>query len=827
MTRDSLPHPEDSMNRYGHFCRPAMVPLLEALGLDATYVKADGDYLYYRRGGVLTRVLDMLGGYGANLFGHFHPELVAEAHRLLEARAPIHAQASCRDGAARLAEALCRRLGDYVVTFTNSGTETIEAAIKHVHLERRRPIFWAIKGGFHGKTLGSIQFTWSYRQPYETMGPQVRFLDPLDPADLDAAALEADDVAAVFLEPIAGEGGIKPLPAEFAARLRDVCSRHDIPIVADEIQTGMGRTGTFLASEALGIEPDYICLGKSLGGGLAKIGALLVARRRFVPEFSLHHTSTFAEDDFSCGIALKALELIESDDVLGRCADRGQFLIDALDDVRARYPHVIEDIRGRGMMVGIQLRDQSDANSHLLRMLSQQGHLGYTAAGYMLNVHDIRLAPTLTQPFTLRLEPSAYVSQGELQRTADAVETLCQAVASRDVAHFTAYRYAPTSHVSDHRYRPRAWKTEAARTPQRVAFIGHLLAADDIRQVEPSLAHMEADRLEAYVEDGSRLLEPCIFDEIDVQSATGTSVHLSFVGLTLTSRQIAKALEGPDRDWMMAKLESAVALARDRGNQVVGFGGYTSILSANCRRVHTTGIGVTTGNSLTTGMGILAIRQAAEELGIDMAGASLAVVGATGNIASTYATMIAPSVRELVLVVRNTASPKLRPLLARLRAVAPHVRVDVVDDIAAVSRCQLIVAASNVPEPLIYPQHLAAGPVAICDISLPSDVSDQVRHARPDVLVIRGGIVRLPFNDDFSIAGISLPRGHALACMSETLLMGLEGLRSNGSVGPVTEDGVRRTLAWAATHGFRLADIRLTAGPARNADALHRRGVAA
>ena len=815
------------MNSYGHFCRPAMVPLLEALGLDATYVMAEGDYLYYRRGAVMVRVLDMLGGYGANLFGHHHPALTAEARRLLDARVPIHAQASCRGGAARLAEELCRRLGDYVVTFTNSGTETVEAAIKHAHLERQRPVFWAIKGGFHGKTLGSIQFTWSYRQPYDAMGPQVRFLDPDDPADLDAAAAGAGDVAAVLLEPIAGEGGIKPLPAAFVARLRDVCAQHDIPIVADEVQTGMGRTGTFLASAALGIVPDYICLGKSLGGGLAKIGALLVSRRRFVPEFSLQHTSTFAEDDFSCGIALRALQLLEEDDILQRCADGGRRLMEALERVRVRYPQVIEAIRGRGMMVGIQLHDQSDAHSHILRMLSQQGHLGYTAAAYMLNVHDIRLAPTLTQPFTLRLEPSAYITPAEIQRTADGIEALCRAIASRDLAHLTAFRFAPAAEIADHSQRPRAWRVERARTPERVAFLGHLLAAGDITHVEPSLARLPADALETYLEESSRLIEPCIFDEIDVQSITGAAVHLSFVGLTLTSRQIAQALEGPDREWIMQKLEAAVALARDSGNQVVGFGGYTSIISANCRRVRTQGIGVTTGNSLTTGMGILAVRQAADELGIDMAGASLAVVGATGNIASTYAAMIAPSVRELVLVVRSVSSPKIRPLLARLRAVAPQVRVLVVDDIAAIARCQLIVAASNVPEPLIYPSHLADGPVAICDISLPSDVSDDVHQERPDVLVIRGGIVRLPFNHDFAVAGIALPRGHALACMSETLLMGLEGLTSNGSVGPVTEEGVRRTLGWAAKHGFALADIRLTAGPSKAAAPRQRRDAAA
>jgi acetylornithine/succinyldiaminopimelate/putrescine aminotransferase/predicted amino acid dehydrogenase len=799
------------MNSYGHFCRPGLVPLLEALGLDATYLKAEGDYLYYEREGKLVRVLDLLGGYGANLFGHHHPELVAEAARLLAAKVPIHAQASCRDGAGRLAEALCARLGDYVVTFTNSGTETVEAAIKHAYLERRRPVFWAVKGSFHGKTLGAIQFTWSYREPYDAMGPRVRFLDPLDPADLENAAESADEVAAVLLEPIAGEGGIKPLPIEFVTRLREVCARHGIPIVADEIQTGMGRTGTFLATEALGLDPDYICLGKSLGGGLVKIGALLVKRSRFVEEFSVAHTSTFAEDDFTCGVALKALQVLDADGLVARCKAMGDRLIEKLEDLRQRYPHVIEEIRGKGMMVGIQLCDQSDAYSHVLRMLSQQGHLGYMAAAYMLNVHDIRLAPTLSQPFTLRLEPSAYVADSELQRACDAIETLCRAIAGRSLAHLTAFRYLPASTiVSDYSKRPRAWKSEPRHAAHRVAFLGHLLMPQDMVTLEPSLAELEPDAVRTYLEDSSQLMEPCVFDQVNVHSATGAAVHMSFIGLTLTSQQIVRALEGPDREWIMEKLEASVALARDEGNQVLGFGGYTSIVCGNCRRVRSTGIGLTTGNSLTTGMGILALRQAADELGIDMKGASLAVVGATGNIASTYATMIAPNVSELVLVVRSLSSPKLRSLLARLRVAAPDVRVSVVEDIRAISRCQLIVAASNVPDPLIYPQHLADGPVAICDISLPSDVSPEVLVERPDVLVIRGGVVQLPRNKDFAIAGISLPKGHALACMSETLLMGLEGLSTNGSVGPVTEEGVRRTLRWAEKHGFRLGDIHLT-----------------
>jgi acetylornithine/succinyldiaminopimelate/putrescine aminotransferase/predicted amino acid dehydrogenase len=795
------------MNNYGEFCRPALVPLLEGIGLDAEYVKAEGDYLFYWRDGQYVRVLDLLGGYGANLFGHHHPDLAAEAKRLLDAKVPIQAQASSRGEAGRLAADLCRRLGDYVVTFTNSGTETIEAAIKHVLLERPQRLFWAVKGSFHGKTLGAIQFTWSYRQPYEGIGPKVRFLDPHDPADLDEAITHAGEIAALVLEPIAGEGGVRPLPPAFVARMREVCAEHGIPIVADEIQTGMGRTGTFLASEPLGLDPDYVCLSKALGGGLVKIGAMLVKRSRHVAEFSLKHTSTFAEDDFTCGVARKALELLDRDQLIDRCAARGDALLQMLEAIRARYPDVVKDVRGKGLMVGIELNDQSES-SHILRMLSHQGHLGYMAAAYLLNVHDVRLAPTLSESLTLRIEPSAYIPIAELQRACDGLEMLCRALSARAIPHVTGFKIKTADRtIRDVAEPGRRWNDDPRDVEHRVAFLGHLLVPEDAILLEPSLSAFDDDELIEYLENSSRLAEPCVFDRVNVQSATGARVHLSFIGLNLTAAQIARGLTGPDREWIMEKVEAGVRLARDQGDQIVGFGGYTSIVSGNCRRVKTKGIGLTTGNSLTTGMGILALQQAASDLGIDIGSAALGVIGATGNIASTYATMMAPMVRELVLVVRNPASPKLKPILARIRETAPNTVVKIVAGVDGISRCELVIAASNDPEPLIYPRHLAQTPVAICDISLPTDVSDEVRVERPDVLVIRGGVVGLPCDPDFSISGIALPRGHALACMSETLLMGLEGCRGNGSVGPVTAEGVMRTMDWARKHGFRLGDI--------------------
>jgi len=799
--------PSSAVEDYGRGCRPALTRLLSAIGLDVVYERGQGDTLWLRRDGRPVPILDLVGGYGANLFGHHHPELVAVARRCFDEQVPFHAQASVRPGAARLAEALRRRVGDYVVILTNSGTETIEAALKHAILERRRSTFWAVRGAFHGKSLGAIQLTWSYRGPYAGLGPRVRFLDPDDPRDWQSAARDIGDVAGIVLEPVAGEGGMRPLPAPFVAWVQATCGAAGVPVIADEIQSGMGRTGTFLASEWLGIEPDYVCLAKSLGGGIAKIGALLVRRRRFVEEFSLKHTSTFAEDDYGCAIALEALRLLDRDDVLARCRARGQFLIDSLRRVQARFPDQVKDVRGLGLMVGFELRDHADARSYALRMLSRQDYLGYVAAAFMLNVHDLRVMPSLGDSRTLRLEPSAYVAETALARFVRAAEDLCATLRAENVARLTGHTIGSTPGATlDYSGGARPDAQEEPRTPRRVAFIGHALLDEHVTIVDPSYRVFDKERLERYLDRAARVVDPIVFDRIHVRSKTGDEVHLSFVGLIIPSRHFTRAMHERDSQWITDKIETAVRVAKDAGCGVVGFGGYTSIVTASCRRVRTHGIALTSGNSLTVGMGVAALREAARERGIDLGSSRLAVLGATGNIASTYAALMAPEVREIVLVVRKLGSSKVRAVLAGVRAAAPGARVRVVDDLTALAECPLIVAASSTPEPLIYPEHIGSGPVVICDISLPSNVADAVRLECPNALVVQGGVVRLPLDDDFSIAGIPLAPGHVYACMAETLLMGLEG-SSHGSVGPVTVAGVRSAMAMAEKHGFSLADI--------------------
>ena len=790
---------------YETYCRPGLAPLLRAVGLDVSYAAAEGDRLWIEREGNRVEVLDFVGGYGSTLFGHNHPEIVEEARRLLGQRLPIMAQGSLREGAARLAQALCERLGDFVVTFTNSGTEAVEAALKHARLQTGRAEFWALRGGFHGKTLGAVQLSQAHGRPFAGLGPAVRFLDPWDPDSWPAEAAHAKRIAAAFVEPVLGEGGVMPLPADFVAWLQGLCAEEAIPLVADEIQTGMGRCGAFLGSQALGIRPDYVCLAKALGGGIAKIGALLVRREHYVPRFSVVQTSTFAEDEFTARVALKALEVLERDRLAERCTETGGWLRERLEGLRAAYPDVLREVRGMGLMLGVELQDLSDSPSNLLRLLSVHGYLGPVAAAYLLNEHRLRVLPTLSQPFTLRVQPSAYVSREDCGRLLAGLELLLRALRERDVVHLTSHQVGlPTPPVVSLNGDRSTSVREAPRTERRVAFIGHLLLPEHARLWDPAMSRYTPPQAARLLGRTSRIIGPTVFHQANVRSAAGTDAHLTFIGLNLTAAQILEHRRTGEFRWILEQIDQAAELARDLGCRVAGLGGYTSIVSANCLRVRTTGIGLTSGNALTAGMAVRGLLEAAEEEGIAAADAALGIVGAGGNTATTCALLLAPEVAELVFVARRTDSVRVERLVEEVKRAAPHVRVTVTGDLAELRRCRLVLSASNAPEPLIFPRHLGPGPVVVCDISAPSDVDGSVRRERPDVRVFDGGIVRLPCDPDFAIMGIPLPAGHVFACMAETILMGMEETEGHGSYGRIEPEQVRRTLDWADRHGFRL-----------------------
>jgi len=340
---------------------------------DLTIVRGEGCRVWDADG---REYLDFGGGIAVVSLGHCHAAPLAAAQAQLERL--WHASNLYRtEPAEELAALLSTRFGGAQAFFCNSGAEAIEAALKYARKATGKGGIVALEGGFHGRTLGALSATGqpAKRQPFAPLLSGVRFVPP---NDVDSLAQAVDDeVGIVILEPILGEGGVVPLDAAFVA----AAAATPALLCLDEVQTGVGRTGSFFAFEQLGVRPDLVTLAKGLANGLP-IGALLVAddvAGAFAPG---DHGSTFGGNPVSCAAAGAVVEAVD-DELLGRVRMLGRVV---LDDA-AHLPGVV-DVRGRGLLVGLELdRPAADvvdaAREHGLLVLSAGENV-------------VRLAPPLT-----------------------------------------------------------------------------------------------------------------------------------------------------------------------------------------------------------------------------------------------------------------------------------------------------------------------------------------------------------------------------------------------------------------------------------------------
>jgi acetylornithine/N-succinyldiaminopimelate aminotransferase len=345
--------------------------------------RGQGSSLYDVNG---KRYLDLFAGIAVSTLGHAHPRLVRaiseQAERVLHVSNYFFNEPNVR-----LAERLCRASGMARVFFCNSGAEAIEASLKLARRhffaqgqpERLRII--AFDNSFHGRTLGALAVTGQpkYRDGFGPL-PAVTHVPFGDLQAVERAM--GSDVAAVLVEPIQGEGGVLPAPPGFLAGLRELTQRGGALLLVDEVQTGVGRTGTFLASQGEGIKPDVVALAKALGGGIP-IGAMLTqeALAEALPPGS--HGSTFGGNPLASAAAHAVLDAIEHDGLLEHTAELGAYLEQALHKLAAQHPRTVEGTRGRGLLRALLLKDSVDARD-LLGRLQQAGVLLTIAGGQAL-----------------------------------------------------------------------------------------------------------------------------------------------------------------------------------------------------------------------------------------------------------------------------------------------------------------------------------------------------------------------------------------------------------------------------------------------------------
>ncbi|MFG3132169.1 aspartate aminotransferase family protein [Streptomyces tendae] len=362
-------------------------------------VRSEGVWIHTDDG---RRFLDF-GGYGVFIMGHRHPAVVEAVHRQIDTH-PLASRVLLEPVAARAAEALAAHTPaglDYV-HFVNSGAEATEAALKLARAHGLTSVI-TTRSGFHGKTLGALSVTANatYQTPFQPLLPDVTQVAYDDPADLEQALAAHRDRACVIVEPVQGEGGVRIPRPGYLGQVRALCQAYGALLVVDEIQTGMGRLGTWWGVDAEDVRPDVLLVGKGLSGGVVPVAAMVATTEAYAP-FSRDpylHTSTFGASPIACAAALATVRAMEEEDTVARAAALGPRILTAVREVCAPYQGgLVREVRGRGLLIGIEFAEEQAVGELLLELISR---------GVLVN-------NSLNSTRVLRLTPPALVEDSAL-----------------------------------------------------------------------------------------------------------------------------------------------------------------------------------------------------------------------------------------------------------------------------------------------------------------------------------------------------------------------------------------------------------------------------
>jgi len=367
--------------------------------------------------------IDCLGGYGIFSAGVNDPRIVKAVTDQLQ-RMALNSQELLEPWRAGLAKVLAEITPGELQNsfFINNGTDAIEGAIKLARLYTKRNTFISTIGGFHGKSMGSLSLMGkaSFREPFQGGLQDVRFVPYGDADALEDELRRCDAVgtyiAGVVLEPVQGEaGGVVP-PDDYLPRARAACTTYGALLIADEIQTGMGRTGKLWGVDHWNVEPDIMCLGKSLGGGVMPLSAFIAnptVWEVMIPNPIIHST-TFGGNPLACAAGLAAIQVTLEEDLPGQAAAKGDYLLRELAGLQARYPQVLADAHGKGLLIGMEFPVQE---------------IGWQVAAGLFK-RGVLVAGTYSKAQVIRIEPALGISMDLLEEMLDRLEDTFKEVAA-------------------------------------------------------------------------------------------------------------------------------------------------------------------------------------------------------------------------------------------------------------------------------------------------------------------------------------------------------------------------------------------------------------
>lgn len=430
---------------------PGQYHFLKLLGFNKVIIhSAEGMYYTDQNG---RKILDFFGGFGSLALGHNHPRILETRKQFqIEKRHEI-AIAFMSQYAGTLAKNLAAIAPDDLdmVFLGSSGSEAVEAAMKlaeKIQGPKRAKIAFA-DHAFHGKTRGALSVTDSdfYQSEFQLLENRVRV--PFgDIEALEALFKQDSSVGILILETVQGGAGIVTAPVEYWQGVRRLCDQYDVVWIADEVQCGVGRTGKFFAFEYADVVPDIVTLAKSLGGGKTAMGAMIARRPMYMKAYGtpqtalIHGPATFGGMGEASITAIEMLNVLYDENLIQNSYEQGTYLIERLNTVKEKYPKLIKEIRGQGLMVGIEFHDFSQTLPFGMKQVVSvlddklKGSLCGFVGSLLLKEHDILVAFTEYNRNVIRLEPPLIVTREEVDRFVDVFEALMHSGVTKIVTQY-------------------------------------------------------------------------------------------------------------------------------------------------------------------------------------------------------------------------------------------------------------------------------------------------------------------------------------------------------------------------------------------------------
>jgi Ornithine/acetylornithine aminotransferase len=396
---------EDAIENYNTFVNPGWLKYRKSVSTNAAFIEwMDHDQCFYDVNN--EEFIDCLGGFGIFMCGHRNPEILKYVIAQLNRQA-LHSQELLDPLRGYLAKAVAAITpGDLQYCFfTNGGAEAVEMALKLARIASGGRWFISALNGFHGKSMGAVSVGGksTYRTPYTPMVQQIQHVEYGNAEDMRKAIRNlihvGEKVAAVILEPIQGEAGIIIPPEGYLKEVRAICDEYGVLLIFDEIQTGMGRTGAMFRCETEGVVPDIMTYGKAFGGGIMPITGIIARPHLWVEELQenpwLLGSPTFGGNPLACAAALATINYMLEHDIPKQAHDKGEYLLSGLRKLQEKHPVLLQDIRGTGLMIGVEFPESKMGYSVAKGMFARK----VMTAGTLINAKTIRFEPAATMTY--------------------------------------------------------------------------------------------------------------------------------------------------------------------------------------------------------------------------------------------------------------------------------------------------------------------------------------------------------------------------------------------------------------------------------------------